>query len=192
MLICLIGCTCSGKSSILNGLNELGIPKILNYTTRPKRPSEQTGEDYFFVSDEEFTTLETLGYFAEITEFNVKDSVWRYATSKSYIYENTNDRCIIINPQNLDFYRNLTDCLIVYVYSNKEIVWNRLRLRGSGADDARRRIEADSVDFENILDSVDVAVNNDGQKTPLEIAQMISNLIRKEDEWSEKSTLLVE
>lgn len=187
MLICLIGSTCSGKTSILNGLNELGIPKVLNYTTRPKRPNEQTGADYFFVTDDEFSTLNKLGYFAETTEFYVNDSVWKYATSKIDIYENKMNRCIVINPQNLEFYKCLDDCLIVYVYSNKETILNRLKLRGSGADDAHRRMKADSTDFENIMDLVDIAVNNDGQKTPLEIAQLIKNILGKEEIWSEES-----
>lgn len=175
MLICLIGCTCSGKSTILNELHQLGVEKIVTYTTRPPRSKD---EFYYFLSDDEFYTLNNMGYFATISQFEIDtDTVWQYGVAKANVFDDEKDRCLIINPQEVDYYRNLDNCIIVYLYANNEIIWNRLRTRGSGADDARRRIESDTEAFKGILDKVDFAIKNDGYTPSEEIARYIKAIL---------------
>jgi guanylate kinase len=47
----------------------LNIKQVLSYTTRAKRPNETEGEDYFFVSREDFLKAQYLGQFIEVIEF---------------------------------------------------------------------------------------------------------------------------
>jgi guanylate kinase len=60
----------TGKSSICQRLRQ-AHPEIdfsISYTTRPPRPDEADGKDYFFISREEFQERIGLGEFAEWAE----------------------------------------------------------------------------------------------------------------------------
>ncbi len=60
------------------------IPRLsysISYTTRPKRPQEVSGEDYFFVSEEQFRQMIEQGQFLEWAEVHGN----LYGTSKEFI-----------------------------------------------------------------------------------------------------------
>ena len=59
LLIVLSGPSGAGKDTILQRMKELEMPFhfIVTATTRPKRASEIQGQDYFFVSKEEFARM---------------------------------------------------------------------------------------------------------------------------------------
>jgi guanylate kinase len=60
----------SGKTSIVAGLlNEMdSIARSVSYTTRSPREGEKDGEDYIFVSKEEFESMRDSGEFLECEE----------------------------------------------------------------------------------------------------------------------------
>ena len=47
----------------------LNIKQVLSHTTRTRRPNEVEGEDYFFITKEEFDLAYEQGQFIEIIEF---------------------------------------------------------------------------------------------------------------------------
>jgi guanylate kinase len=59
LLIVLSGPSGVGKDSVLNRMKECGLPFhfVVTATTRPKRPDEINGKDYFFVSSDEFARM---------------------------------------------------------------------------------------------------------------------------------------
>ena len=67
LLVVISGPSGVGKDSVLRGLRELGLPFrfVPTMNTRPKRPDEVDGVDYFFVSTEEFVTLLEQGELLE-------------------------------------------------------------------------------------------------------------------------------
>lgn len=69
MLILISGPSGSGKgtvcSRLINNCPELGLKISVSATTRPPRPGEVNGRDYFFVSREEFERLIGEGGFLE-------------------------------------------------------------------------------------------------------------------------------
>ena len=54
----LLGPSGAGKTTLGGYLKELGIPELVSHTTRPMREGEVDGISYYFVSKEEFDTLE--------------------------------------------------------------------------------------------------------------------------------------
>jgi guanylate kinase len=60
----------SGKSTLVNHLMHrvAGLRFSVSYTTRPPRGQERDGEDYFFISREEFETRIAKGEFLEHAE----------------------------------------------------------------------------------------------------------------------------
>lgn len=59
LLIVISGPSGVGKDSVVQALKERGLPFhfVVTATTRPPRPGEVNGQDYFFVSKEEFARM---------------------------------------------------------------------------------------------------------------------------------------
>lgn len=56
--VAIVGVSGSGKSTLANALTKLGGFKLVcSHTTRPMRPGEVHGEDYYFISKEEFDSI---------------------------------------------------------------------------------------------------------------------------------------
>ncbi len=60
----------SGKTTLYRRLLKSGLPltKIVSVTTRPRRPGERHGRDYYFVSQRMFKYKERAGHFLESEE----------------------------------------------------------------------------------------------------------------------------
>lgn len=75
----------TGKTTLLKALMAAD-PRLrfsISYTTRPPRPGEVSGRDYFFVSPEEFRGLRDRGALAEwVEQFG-----YGYGTSKEWILQ---------------------------------------------------------------------------------------------------------
>lgn len=71
-VIFLIGPNGCGKNYyIKNGLVPLGCEMAIRFTTRERRPDEKQGQDYYYISKEEFSN-------------NYKSNKFIYATQKNY------------------------------------------------------------------------------------------------------------
>lgn len=59
LLIVLSGLSGVGKDTVLAGLRKAGLPAVISIsaTTRPRRPSEKDGFDYYFVSEKKFQEM---------------------------------------------------------------------------------------------------------------------------------------
>lgn len=80
MLIVITGPSGSGKTTLIRRLlaRHPEIKFSVSHTTRPPRPGEVNGVDYYFVSDEEFSRLLKKGKFIEWAVVHG----YRYGTSK--------------------------------------------------------------------------------------------------------------
>jgi len=67
LLVLISGPSGVGKDAVLKRMKELGYPFhfVVTATTRPRRPNEVDGEDYFFLSKEEFQSLLERGELLE-------------------------------------------------------------------------------------------------------------------------------
>jgi guanylate kinase len=72
----------AGKGTLIKGLLERvpGLEVAVSATTRPQRPGEEDGRDYWFLSDEEFTRRVDAGKFLEWVPYV---SGRRYGTLRS-------------------------------------------------------------------------------------------------------------
>ena len=78
-----MGKSSTGKDSFYKQLmseKNLGLKKIVTYTTRPIRAQEKNGEEYFFVNDEKLARLEAAGKVIERRSYNTVHGVWHYFT----------------------------------------------------------------------------------------------------------------
>ena len=81
MIYYLMGKSASGKDSIFHKLLEKGhFQRLIPYTTRPMREGEAEGQEYHFISEEEFEKLISTGEMAEYRVYDTVFGKWYYGT----------------------------------------------------------------------------------------------------------------
>ena len=83
-----------GKSSIINGVvNRVrSLSFSVSCTTRPKRPAEQDGKDYFFIDEYSFRQMIENGEFLEWAQVHG----YLYGTPKSFVEQELKKACGVI------------------------------------------------------------------------------------------------
>ena len=97
MIIVLLGASGSGKSTLEHELaTHHGFEKIISYTTRQPRESEENGKDYYFVDNDTFNEILDRGLFAEHDEYSQNRL---YGTLKSDYGEG--NKVVVLTPNGL-------------------------------------------------------------------------------------------
>lgn len=92
MLITITGVSGSGKSTIVNNCFD-DEHTIVSYTTRPPRPQEKEGHDYYFTSQSTLRMMHMADDILEYSRFNGNE----YAVTKSEILNKMkNGTCVMI------------------------------------------------------------------------------------------------
>jgi len=146
--IILTGKAASGKDHLRKILEGRGFIYGISYTTRPRRNNEKDGNDYYFISDQEFKDKINSNFWYEWSIFNG----WYYGTSK----EQFNDKCnlFIMTPIGISnintIDRNM--CTVIYLDIPINERMNRLKSRFMPGDSLDRRLIEDEKDFEIFKD----------------------------------------
>ncbi len=87
----------AGKTSVVtNVISKLNPPipieRVITFTTRPPRPREIDGVDYYFLSQKEFLKRERQGFFLETTKY----ADYYYGSPMSIIQDMKNGKSFII------------------------------------------------------------------------------------------------
>lgn len=180
-LIVLIGESNSGKDTILTELvNDFNLKRVVSHTSRPARKKEKNGLDYFFISNEDFLSMEKNEAFVETRIYktiqNGQDTIWRYGISKAEINLNK-DSCIVI--VDVDGLNSLIktfgkeNIVSFYIKVDKEVRKTRALRRGDEISEIERRFKDDYIKFKNVEDIVDYIISNNGDMTPKDVASLI-------------------
>lgn len=178
-MLLLCGKSCAGKDTIQKELIKMGMKSIVSYTTRPPREHETEGIEYHFISKEKFLQKKEEGFFAETVYYDVATGErWYYGSA---VEDLSDDKVIIVNPHGLEQLRKIKSLnpIAFYITAGEETIWNRLRERGDNAAEARRRLNADDVDFADISKNIDFSFSNDLGLEPKVLAQMIFDTYSK-------------
>ena len=85
-LLVLVGCSASGKDTVMNRLvKEFDVKPVISYTTRPTRNCEQDGREYHFVTEEEFERMKNNDKFIETRVYKTVKGNWYYGLPKNGI-----------------------------------------------------------------------------------------------------------
>lgn len=144
----IVGPGASGKDWFLKNLVEIGYKPMKQYTTREKRENE-TGDEYHFVSEEEFKDMDDSAKFISVNFYRIG---W-YGVSYD---ELMNSSVAILSPANVKdvftLYPELRDRFtIIYLDMPVELRRERLAKRYTNkvGDDNEKRIAADTEDFKD-------------------------------------------
>ena len=173
LVIC--GKSASGKDTLQNYLVENhDFINLVSHTTRPPRPYEIKGRDYYFVCKDEFLRMEDKNMFVETREYKVntenENDVWYYGLSKSELDISKILNTVVIldlkGTAELAEYVGWDNMFVVYLQCNPDIRLNRIKSRGGMTEaEIERRFYADDVDFKDIRSYADLVLNSDKNST---------------------------
>ncbi len=159
-IICLIGKSATGKSSIEKKLLKTGLyHSVVTMTTRPRRPGEVDGQDYYFVNDFTYDDLVGRGLVYCQTEYIVDGERYRYGFTKDSLSEEK-PNLLVLNPvglkelvDNPEFKNNLFVFYVVSSLSNR--IKRYLNREGLMDDSIYKRLTdrllQDEKDFDDIV-----------------------------------------
>jgi guanylate kinase len=166
-----------GKTSIISALmNKLeNIVFSVSCTTRPPRPGEVDGVDYFFVSRDKFIEMREKGEFLEWAEVHGN----LYGTPKKFVLENIEkgNRIILdIDVQGaLQVKRNFDDAVFIFVAPpSYEVLKERLLKRGTeNSQSMLKRLENAKWEMSKIVEFDYLIVNSDLEKSILAMKSIV-------------------
>lgn len=158
MLICLIGHSSSGKSTVEKALYQKGYNKLISYTTRPPRDGEINGIDYHYIDCQQFKELESEGFFHEVAQY--RD--WYYGISLDGIdLKNEVHIAVVTVHGYTELSKHTDDIIAIHIkLEERERIIRQLK-RKDEVDEVIRRIHADRIDFDGVEEICDYTVNND-------------------------------
>lgn len=147
--IIIMGKSSAGKDFFCTKLAQMGLKKIITYTTRPMRQGEVNNKDYHFIKEEQFLKMVKEKQFLEWRSYDTVEGKWYYgSTTRSY-----NDGDFIILT--LDGIKNIAEKLkeegidytTLLLTADDDTRLKRALKRGDNPEEIKRRIQADNMDF---------------------------------------------
>jgi guanylate kinase len=161
----------AGKTSLVRALmeREPTLRFSISYTTRPQRPTETHGRDYFFVTGAEFEGMAGRGEFLE--HARVFDH--RYGTAREQVEASLaagQDLILEIDWQGARQIRQaMPECISIFILPpSRAELERRLRSRATDTDEVIRRRLRDAASDMTHWDEFDHVVVNDDFEAALE------------------------
>jgi guanylate kinase len=168
----------AGKTSLVRALmqREPGLRFSISYTTRPRRPTEEHGRDYYFVDAAGFERMVAAGEFLE--HARVFDN--RYGTARRVVEESLaagQDLILEIDWQGAAQVRAaLPECLSIFILPPSRAELER-RLNGRGTDAGeviQRRLRDAASDMTHWREFDHVVVNDDFDRALGELQDIVA------------------
>ena len=124
----------AGKGTLIKGLLERveGLEVAVSATTRPQRPGEIDGRDYWFLSDDEFTRRAAAGDFLEWVSYV---SGRRYGTLSSEMERIAQDGAVCVLELELEgaltVQRDVAGSVTIFIAADVDELERRLRERAT-------------------------------------------------------------
>lgn len=182
LLIVISGPSGVGKDAVIDKMKERGLPFhfVVTATTRPPRPEEEHGVDYFFLSNDEFAGMidndELLEYAIVYNEYKgiPKSQVREALTSGKNVV-------MRVDVQGAETVQGLEeDALLIFLTTEtEEELVNRLKKRHTETDESLNlRIATARKEFEKIKNFDYVVPNKENQLD--ETVDIIESIIQAE------------
>lgn len=98
-IFCIMGKSATGKDTIYKKLlqnSELGLKRIVSYTTRPIREGEKEGEEYHFTDVKNLELLKQQGKIIECRSYDTIHGIWNYFMVKDNQVDLTKNDYLVI------------------------------------------------------------------------------------------------
>ncbi len=188
LLVVISGPSGVGKGTVRKALFDMpnnNLVYSVSMTTRPKRPGEIDGVDYYFVSKEEFLKRKKTGKFLETAEFVGN----YYGTPLDKVNEQLDLGNEVVLEIEVDgaqqVKKKMPDCVMIFIVPpGKSALYDRLRRRGTESEEIiTERIAKANREFK-LAHRYDYIVVNDEVHNA---ADRIMAIIRAEHAKTERS-----
>lgn len=165
LLIVISGPGGVGKDSLLKRMEERNYPLhfVVTATDRPPRSGEVHGEDYFFLSTEEFLRMKREGELLEhalvygqhkgIPKQQVRDAL-----------DSGKDVIMRVDVQGAATVRSIApEAVLIFLTAPKEALAERMRRRGTDPHELVSRLDEVDEEMERVCEFDYVVVNREGQ-----------------------------
>lgn len=183
--IVITGKSSSGKDSLQNYLvSNYDFINLVSHTTRPPRPNESNGYDYYFINKEDFINMNNKDLFVETREYKVNtengNDIWYYGLSKSELDVTTILNKIVIldlkGMKELAEYIGRDNLFVVYLDCDLDTrIYRMIRRGGMTDEEISRRFKADELDFIGMEENADLCANT-GEYSTEDIAKIIAGV----------------
>lgn len=153
-LLCLIGASGSGKTTIANELEaRYGLKQVQSYTTRPKRSANETG--HTFINEDDYPK-----YIGSIVAYTNLYSNHYFATSKQI------DECDVYVIDYIGFeeliskYKGNKVIVSVFIDVPEITRVDRMVLRGDQPDVLVKKLMNDKIVFDRVKEKCDYSIEN--------------------------------
>ena len=168
----------AGKTSLVRALmqREPGLRFSISYTTRPQRPAEVAGRDYFFVERREFDRMVAAGEFLEHAQ--VFDNC--YGTSRAQVAQLLaagHNVLLEIDWQGAQQIRRaMPECHTIFILPpSRAALEQRLRTRATDSEAVIQRRLRDSIaDMTHWVEFDFVVVNEDFEVATRQLQQILN------------------
>jgi guanylate kinase len=170
-VVVITGPSGAGKGTVIGLLAER-IPELgvaVSATTRPRRPGEQDGREYYFLSDDDFTRRVKAGEFLEYVDY-VSDH--RYGTLRSELERIRDEGRVPVfeleTEGALHVRETMPGTVTIFIDAPLEELERRLRERATESTGEigervelakRQRLQASEFDYVVVNDDLDRAVD---------------------------------
>ena len=169
----------AGKSSLVRRALERvdGVRFSVSYTTRPARAGEKHGEDYYFVTEEEFLRMRAGREFLESAEVHGR----LYGTHLGEVEKIVSRGCDVIldiDVQGAQQIRKVwpTASMVFVLPPSRAVLETRLRSRNLNTDAEIKRRMCNAAGEVLLYDSFDyVIINDDLDRATLELQAIIAS-----------------
>ncbi len=173
LLLCLIGTSGSGKSTIANRLERrFGYVQAKSYTTRPVRDDPEDANTHTFITPEQVDE-----YSDDMVAWNWYNSNFYFATASML----NNASLYVIDKEGLlQLFRNYhdKDILAIYIDCDSSVAAKRMAERGDSDEQIMQRLQYDTEAFKDCQDLCDFVISNDVNNGVNDIADWIDGLYR--------------
>lgn len=163
MIYVITGLSGSGKTTIAKEVSKkINLPLITTVTTRPMRPGEKNGVDYWFLSDENYNALKDAESIIAHESFNVEGGyIWNYGVKKEDL---KNDCILVLTPTGVnELQEKINDTVVdIMIDTDDDIRMHRIidRNDNQSLEEIQRRDIEDKAIFSNYKPTLMVSNNN--------------------------------
>jgi guanylate kinase len=163
MIFCIVGKSCSGKTTLQRELNEkFNAEKIVTYTTRKPRIDEVNGFDYNFISIEEFK--EKLNKDEIISPDTYGGNFYGFPKNEKYDSEENVFTTVLTVSGAKELKNNYSNVKIIYLFADDKTRFKLSMLRNDGSKTIKERFYDDSnVNYKNLYEIADIIIENNGK-----------------------------